>query len=170
MAAQTVFGQSDAVAMELVDAFNAATTGTFCLKLLARRRFSRMMELVDLPKITDPVDIQVFGGHDQADRVGLSGTYDDMYGVHVLIQQVVGAGEDAEAQCGRLIQLRSQISEFLMSTRLDTNNAVHNIANSHVFSHRHGPEGVYDLNRLEKLNAFYSDLIVTYKAPGLRRQ
>jgi hypothetical protein len=165
---QTVFGQSDAVALELVTALNAASTAKmFCLTLTAEHLFARKLDLAGIPGMTDPVGVQVFPGHDQADRDGLSGMYDDIYGVHVLLlQKVAGA---AETQVPLLMQLRSQIAEFLCSRALACPAAVHPFENARVFAHRHGPEGVYDLARLESTNVFYSDMIVTYKTAVRRR-
>ena len=175
-APQTIFGQSDALALKVVALLQARSDANlFCLTLTASRVFARQMDLDanaphPIPGIGSPVDVQVFPGHDQADRVGVSGQYDDIYGVHVLLQQQVGAGTAAETQCALLMQLRSQVLEFLMSQAITTTNAVHNFTNSHVFAHRHGgKEGIYDLERLEQQHAFYSDVIFTYKAPGLRR-
>jgi hypothetical protein len=170
---QTQFGQSDALALELVDGLNAASAaGRFCLRLTASRVFARKMELASLPKIGDPVDVQLFPGHDGADREGISGIYDDTYGVHIVIQQVVvdtPNGGISESQCALLMQLRTQMLDFLMSKRVDTTRAVHNFTNAHVLACRHGKEGVYDLLKLEAFNTFYSETILTYKVAGLRR-
>jgi hypothetical protein len=169
---QTVFGQSDAAALELVTALNAASAaGTFCLTISAQRLFARLLDLPSIPAIGTAVSVQVFPGHDQTDRDGLSGIYDDIYGVHVLIlQKVAGA---AETQVPLLMQLRSQISEFLCSQALTLAAAVHPMptgSKARAFAIRHGPEGIYDLARLESSNVFYSDMIVTYKAGGMRRR
>ena len=167
---QTTFGQSDAVALELVTALNDASDASlFCLSLKAERLFARKMDIAEIPDKDSPVNVQVFPGHDQADRVGISGIYDDLYGVHVLLQQRVG--DAAETQVALLMLLRSQITKFLCSKVLSCaeGTVVDPFYRAHVVAHRHGPEGVYDLSRLESHNLFYSDIILTYKAAGIRR-
>ena len=166
---QTVFGQSDAAARSLVTALNAASgAGAFCLSLTAATTYARRMEVGDIGNVGAPVNVQVFPGHDAADRVGFSGQYDDTYGVHVLLQQHVGAV--AETQVPLLLQLRSEVAEFLMARGLTVPAAVHAFSNAHVLGLRHGPEGVYWLDRLEQLNCFYADMILTYRAAGLCRR
>ena len=166
---QTIFGQSDALALAVVDLLNDASAGkAFCLDLSASRVFARIMDLKAIPDSTSAVSVQVFPGHDQADRAGLSGPYDDTYGVHVVLQQRVGGV--VETQCPLLMQLRTQITEFLAATRIDCPAAVHPFKNAHLFAHRTADnKGVYDLMRLEEFNAFYAEIVLTYKVPGLRR-
>ena len=171
MTAQIIFGQSDAVARELVTALNdASTANLFCLSLTAETVYARKMNVTDIPKTGEPVNVQVFPGHDAADRVGISGIYDDVYGVHVLLQQHVA--DAPETQVPLLMLLRSQIAKFLCSKALTCpeGTVVDPFERAHVVAHRHGNEGVYDLGRLEALNVFYSDMIVTYRAAGLRRR
>ena len=174
---QTVFGQSDAVARELATALNAADAGgAFCLRLVAEVRYARLMAisskedptLPHIPDIGDPASVQMISAGDQGDRTSLGSTYDDTYGVHVLLQQHVGAS--TETQVPLLLQLRSEIMEFLLNGTMAPTAAVHPFKNAHVLTYKQ-PQGemLYDLDRLESLNAFYSDTILTYKAAGLRR-
>jgi hypothetical protein len=139
----------------------------FCLSIAPVRQFARKLDLKDISNIGDPVAVQVFPGHDMSDRDGLGGIYNDTYGVHVLMLQHVGA--EAETQCPWLMLLRSQIAEFLSGQVFTCTAALHPFANSHIVAVRHGPEGVYDLARLESTNVFYSDMILTNKAGGFRR-
>jgi hypothetical protein len=130
----------------------------------------RDLDIKNLPTPGQPVDVQIFPGHDQADREGISGVYNDIYGIHIVMQLYTGTRAVTEAQGPGFLALRTRILEWLMSKLLTTTNAVHNFKNSSLFAHRHPAHGVYDLVRLEEVNAFYSEIIVTYKAPGLRRQ
>jgi hypothetical protein len=171
-APQTKFGQSDAAALELVALLTAANTANaFCLAIAPVRLFARKLDLKDIPIADQPVAVQVVPGHDQGDRDGMGGMYNDTYGVHVLLLQVCGA--NVETQCPLLMQLRSEIVEYLCGKGLTCpeGTVVHPFARAQVIGHRHGPEGVYDLTRLEDhAGLFYSDIILTYKAGGLRRQ
>ena len=177
---QTKFGQSDALALQVVTLLQGANDNgftlcgdnyTFCLNIAPVRQFARKLDLTDIPNIGDPVAVQVFPGHDQSDRDGLGGIYNDTYGVHVLMLQHVAAA--AETQCPWLMLLRSQIAEFLSGQGLTLEAALNRLPSgslARVVAVRHGPEGVYDLARLESTNVFYSDMILTYKAGGLRRK
>jgi hypothetical protein len=174
---QTAYGQSDAVARELAAALNEASDlGAFCLRLAAEVRYARLTALGSpddpdaprIPSIGEPASVQIISAGDQGDRTSLGGTYDDTYGVHVLLQQHVGAA--AETQVPLLLQLRSEVLEFLLNSTMAPAAAVHPFKNAHVLTYKQ-PQGemLYDLDRLESLNAFYSDTILTYKAAGLRR-
>ena len=168
-AEQTIFGQADAVALTIAGALNAASAaGSFCLPLKARWLQEREIDVKVLPKIGEPVDVQIFPMHDQADRTALMNFYDDLYGVNILIQQVVGG--QVKTQIPILSLLRSQVFEWLMSQPLTTTNAVHNVKGIHVNAVRPSKEGLYWIERLHQEGAFYSDNTVTFKAPGLRRQ
>jgi hypothetical protein len=174
---QTDYGQSEAVADQIVALLNA---GTFTLNVSAVKRFARRVDLADISQaeLGQAVTVDVFPGMDNADqgavdpqRSTMNNLFTDTYGVHILIQQLVGADATgvAEARCSNLMLLRSQIAELVMGTRLSAANAVHPLANIRVIGVRSAPEGVYDLARLESHNVFESEMIVTYRAPGLRR-
>ncbi len=161
---QTIFGQADAAAVELAEALNDAT---FSLEVSATRTFVRRIEIGDVPAVGEAVGIQVIPTYEQTDSVGLSGQYDDLYGVTLVIQQQVAG--DGETQVPLLLRLRSEIIELLCGTTLTTTAAVHGYARARVQSVRHGQEGLYDLARLESENVFYSALTIVYKAAALRR-
>jgi hypothetical protein len=167
------YGQSDAVAVELAAALNTASDAdAFCLKVDAKRTFARKIEVVDIAGMNDPVTIEVIPGDDLADLVGLDQIYDDAYGCHILILQNATdnmKGGLSETQMQKLLQLRSEISEYLCCHALACPDAVHPFEGARIKACRHGKEGIYDLAKLEQNNVFYSDLIVTYRAPGLRR-
>jgi len=161
---QTTFGQADALAVELVTALNAAT---FSLGVSAERTFTRRMLVESIPGVGEDVSVQIIPGHEQMERDGQGGQYKDLYGVHVLLQQHVGAA--AETQVPLLLCLRDEIVEYLCGHAVSSDNAVHPFAGAVVQSVKHGPEGLYDLGKLESENVFYSDLIVTYRPASLRR-
>jgi hypothetical protein len=164
---QVIFGQSDAVALYLVDALNAASAGNvFSLKLAARRLFFRAVDIGNIPKIGEPVDVQIIPMHEQSDREGAD-RYQDVYGVHLVFQQSVGA--QAQDQMPWLMLLRDQVAEYLMSKAMAVTNAVHNFKGAHVNGVRHGKEGVYDETKLQKDGVFYSDTILTYRTQELTR-
>jgi hypothetical protein len=167
----TKYGQSDAVAVEITAALNNRSS-LFCLPVSAERLFQRKLDLGDISNIGDPVTIEVFPGDESSDLMGLDRIYDDTYGCHILILQNaadVTNGGLSESQAALLLRLRSEIVEFLCSCVLACPDAVHQFTNSIVRAVRHGKEGLYDLTRLEQSNVFYSEIIVTYRAVGLRR-
>jgi len=166
---QTAYGQTVALADAIVVELNAAS---LCLAVSAERKFARLLDLKDIPKIGESVRIDVFPGDELEDRTGLSGTFIDTYGVHFLIQQQVTDttnGGISETQVSLLMQLRSQIIEMLCSRTISGSTAVHPFSKAHIIAVRHGAEGVYDLAKLEGEKVFYSDSILTYKAPVTRR-
>lgn len=164
------FGQSVALADEIVAGLNAATT--FCLEIEAVRRFVRKTELADLPRIDDPVQVDVFPGMISSERNALDGVYTDTYGIHVIMQQVVADATNgglSEAQVALLLQLQSEIVEFLCARLVTAPFAVHPFSGARVVAVRQGDDGIYSLPRLEEHNAFYCDTILTYRMAGLRR-
>ena len=171
--AQAVFGQTVALADALVTALNAQSA-SLALPILAVRTFARKLDLGDIPAIGEKVMLQIIPGEDLADRIAMNNLYDDTYGVHVLMLQRVSdaaLGGISEAQVGCLMQLRSEIIEFLCGAMISCPAAVHPFARARVTGVRHGAEGAYDLSRLESEAAlFYSDTILTYKAAGLCRR
>ena len=173
MATQTTFGQTDAAARAIV---TSLTTGsaTFCLGVSPVRLFARKLDLASIPEIGQAVMIQVVPGDDLSDRLSMNGLYDDTFGVHVLMLQRIAdltSGGISESQAALLMQLRSEIIEWLCARQLACPAAVHPFAGAQVISVRHGKEGAYDLSRLETEAAlFYSDIIFTYRAVGLHRR
>lgn len=173
-----IHGQSDAVAVTVAAALNAASdAGAFCLDLHARRLFARKLDVADISVIGSPVTVEVIPGNDMADLVGLDGTFDDTYGCHViLLQNIVDSagttGGIDESAASMLLRLRGELVEYLCQHPIncDANTVVHPFSLARVKAIRNGPEGVYDLSRLEQINVFYSEIIVTYKAAGLRRR
>jgi len=168
----TKYGQSDAVALELVAALNDASP-SFCLPVAAERKFARVREIAAVSKIGESVAVHVFPGAEQSEVSGISGVYDDTYAVHVLLQQNVTdttSGGLSESQLALLMKLRAEIIEYVCARRMSCPDAVHPFSGAIVAKVAHGPEGVYDLARIESMNEFYSDVIFTYRAVGLRRR
>lgn len=161
------YGQSDAVAIELAAALNNAA---FCLPVSATRKFARLLTLETVSVIGQPVTIQVIPASELSSRVGMDGVYDDVYMCNILLlQNISTAGGLSETQAALLLRLRSQIVELVCSHVLSCPNAVHPFERAVATACHHGNEGVYDIARLEEDGLFSSDLIVTYKASGLRR-
>ncbi|MCK5017249.1 MAG: hypothetical protein KAS32_09260 [Candidatus Peribacteraceae bacterium] len=164
------YGQTDAVAVELTEALN---NFSFNLELTATRRFARKLDYSDLAGIDDPVTVEVIPGDELQDLVGLDHVFDDIYGCHIVLMQNMTDKVDgglSETQMAAVLRLRSEIIEYLGQTMLACPNAVHPFENAPMVAARHGREGVYDLEKLEQSNIFYSDIIVTYKVVGLRRK
>ena len=150
------YGQSDAVAVELTTALN--NWGSFILSISATRRFARKLDISTIANIDEDVTVEVIPGDDMADLTGLDQIYDDTYGCHIVLMQNVAdltSGGLSEAQMALLLQLRSEIIEFLCSRRLDAPDAVHPIVNARIHAVRHGREGIYDLEKLEQNNIFF---------------
>jgi hypothetical protein len=172
MSSPTKHGQTEAVAVEVAAALNAASA-TFILPVSAVVLHARKLGIGDINKIGSAVTVQVFPGDLLADLMGLSRMYDDTYGCHVLLLQNVvddTNGGLSETQVALLVRLHSEIIEFLGSRSLSCPNAVHPFFGAVAKAFRQGHEGVNDLLRLEGENLFYSDLIVTYHTAGLRRK
>lgn len=169
------YGQSDAVAVEIVDALNNRSPN-FCggtLGVSAERKFARRLDFSDLSVIGENATVEVIPGDDLADLAGLDYIYDDTYGCHIVILQNVTDttnGGLKESQMALLLRLRSEIIDWLCGSALSCPDAVHPFEGAQIFAVRHGNEGIYDLEKLEQLNIFYSDIIVTYKAVGIRRK
>ena len=168
----TLYGQSDAVAVAVAAALTA-NSANFCLTVAAERLFARKLDVGAISSIGQPVTIEVIPGEDSADLAGLSRMYDDTYGCHVTLLQNIGdptRGGYSESQATLLVALRSQIVEFLAKTALVCPEAVHPFSGAFLKHVRPPKEGdVYDLTKLESTGLFYSELILTYKMPGLRR-
>lgn len=169
------YGQSDAVAVAVAAALNAASDAdSMCLKVVATRKFLRRTDFKDISVIGTPVTIEVIPGVELEDLVGLGGRFDDTYGCHVTILQNVAdntgtSGGLVEDQMALLLRLRSEIIELLCGGPLDCLAAVNPFAGAPVQAVRHGKEGLYDHGHLDN-NVFYSELILTYKAAGLCRR
>ena len=170
---EAIQGQTVALVDSIVTWLNAqddAQTGNvdgsaFCLRLKAQRRFAILDDLTKLPKIGTPVQIDVFAGHEQEQRQGLSRVFLANYSVHILIQQFVGADTVAETQCALLMRLRSEIIDALKGIDQRVDDAVRPYFPAGLITISHGPEGPYDLTKLAAtLCVFSSDTILTYKA------
>jgi hypothetical protein len=164
---QTVFGQSDALALALV-ALIGAKAGTLVLPVTAERRFSRKDDLPDIPTFADPVSIDVFPDVEVTERFGMH-SFTSQYAVHLYIQQQVSGALDPEAQCALLCQLRSQIIEGLKAYGpLPVTNAVVAFpgAGAVLVHAKSADKGLYDLGRLESEHVFESDTILLFKAAG----
>lgn len=172
----TKYGQSHAAALAVAALLEAAdaAAGALCLDLDVQTTFVRRRKIEDIKSIADSkVSVDVIPGSDMGDREAMGGIYGETYGVHVLIQQQVSdesASEPDEDQVALLVRLRSEIVEYLCPRGVTAADAVHPFSNATIMAHRHGEEGVYDLGRLEESGVFYSDLILTIRAAGLRRK
>ena len=169
------YGQSDAVAVELVTILNNYSAN-FCggnLGVTAERKFARKLDYADVSTIGSDATVEVIPGDELSDLAGLDYVYDDTYGCHIVIMQNVvdeTNGGLSETQMALLLRLRSEIIDYLCGSLLDCPDAVHPTSRMQVMAVRHGREGIYDLEKLEQSNVFYSDIIITYKAVGIRRK
>ena len=161
---QKVFGQTDALALAIVD-WLTANSGTFVLPVAAERRFALIDDLPSIPVYNAPASVDVFPDIEVSQRQGISTAFSSEYAVHIYIQQQVGGAADEEAQCALLAQLRSQIVESLKLRAFQLTNAVHPVPNvflAHVKSA--DKAGLYNLARLLELHVFESDTILIFKA------
>jgi hypothetical protein len=136
--------------------------------------FPRILDVGAIANIGQPVTINVYAGEDSGDLTGLSHIYDDTYGCHVVIMQNLSdstAGGYSDSQATLLLALRAQIVDFLASKKVSCPEAVHPFAGAFLTHFRPPKEGdVYDLGKLMSTGLFYSEMILTYKMPGLRRR
>ena len=169
------YGQTDAVAVELVTALNNRSS-SFCggdLGVSAERVFARKIDISDISVIGEDVTVEVIPGDEMSDLTGLDFIYDDTYGCHILLLQNVADtanGGLSEAQIALLLRLRSEIIDWLSGSLLSCPDTVHPFSGAQIYAVRHGKEGIYDLEKLEQNNIFYSDIILSYKAVGIRRK
>jgi hypothetical protein len=160
--AQTVFGQTDALALAVSDWINA-NSATFCLPVAAERRFRLVSDLPSIPTTSESVSVDVFPDIEVGERQGISTAFHSEYAIHIYIQQQTGT--DEESQCAILTQLRSEIIEGLKTRAFDLTNAVHPV--SRVFLNHiknADKEGLYSLSRLIEFHVFESDTILIFKA------
>ena len=82
--AQTVFGQTDALALSI-----AAWLNTFPLSMpiKAQRRFVLVDTASALPDVNSPVQVDIFPDIEICDRQGVSPAFASHYAVHLFIQQ-----------------------------------------------------------------------------------
>ncbi len=166
---QTVFGQTDALALAVVDFLNTMSA-SFCTPISAERRFALVTDLSLIPPFDSPASIDVFPDIENTERKGLS-TFTSDYAIHLYIQRRTD-GTDEEGACALLAQLRSQIIESLKTAVLSIPNAVHPIApRGIVLTHARSadrspgnPAGLYNLARLLEAHVFESDTILMFKA------
>ena len=173
-AAPARYGQSHAAA-RAVEALLATgqTAGAFVLSIAPTTRLVRRTDQADIPVIGESVAVDCIPGDNQSDRGGIGGIYDDVYGVHIVMQQHIVAsatGLVSESQAALLMRLRSEMLEYLCARAINAPDAVHPFRGAMIVAHRAGGEGVYDLARLESGNLFYAEMILTIRASGLRRK
>lgn len=165
MSDQTVFGQTDALALD-VAAWLTSQADTFCLPVAAERRFVRQDELKNIPQSDMPVSVDVFPDAEHGKRQGASVAFAGEYIVHLYLQQqVAGSGDEEESRCALLAQLRSQIIEGLKRTQFDLTTAVHPVQSVIMIEFKSADaKGLYDLERLLQKHVFESDTILIFKA------
>jgi hypothetical protein len=161
--AQTTFGQTDALALEVVAWLND-NAHEFCLPIVAERRFRLISELGEIPAASASASVDVFPDVDTSERLGVAPAFTSSYTIHVFIQQQVGGNPGPEAQCTLLTQLRSQIIEGLKPLMFSLVNAVHPTQRVFLTHARSADKGLYNLARLLELNVYESDTILTFKA------
>jgi hypothetical protein len=167
MAAQTTFGQTDALALALVE-WLETNAATFCLDITAQRRFRLIDELAALPDVDSPVQVDVFPDIEISDRQGISTAFASHYTVHLYIQQRLTSAPDGDedVQCALLTQLRSQIIEGIKLRQFKLTNAVH-VPLQDLFLvqvKNVDQKGLYDLARLLGQHVFASDTILVFRA------
>ena len=165
MSDQTVFGQTDALALD-VAAWVTNHAADFCLPVAAERRFVRQDELKDIPQASMPVSVDVFPASEHGKRQGASVAFAGEYAFHLYLQQqVAGSPDEEESRCGLLAQLRSQIIEGLKRTQFNLTTAVHPVQSVIMIEFKSADaKGLYDLERLLQQHVFESDTILIFKA------
>ena len=167
--AQTVFGQTDALALSI-----AAWLNTFPLSMpiKAQRRFVLIDEVSKLPDANSPVQVDVFPDIELSDRQGISNAFSSHYAVHLFIQQrltsavITDGAKDEDTQCALLTRLRSEIIEGLKSAQIPLTSAVHTSAQGlrMVQVKNADKQGLYDLARLLGQHVYASDTILVFRA------
>ena len=161
--AQTVFGQTDALALSI-----AAWINTFPLSMpiKAQRRFVLVDTASALPDVNSPVQVDIFPDIEICDRQGISQAFASHYAVHLFIQQRLTSAANEDAQCALLTRLRSEIIEGLKSAQIPLTSAVHTSAQGlrMVQVKNADKQGLYDLARLLGQHVFASDTILVFRA------
>lgn len=164
---QVKFGQTDALALAIVDFIN--DLDGLCTPVEAERRFAVVSDLASIPEYDSPASIDIFPDIEVTNRTGIN-NFNSEYAVHLFIQRRTD-GTDEEAACALLAQVRSEIIEALKTSKLSVPNAVHPIARlGIVFLHAKSadrmpgnPAGLYNLSRLLQSHVFESDTILVFK-------
>ena len=171
-APQTIFGQTDALALAVVNYLTVQqAAGVYMLAIAPARRFALIDTLADLPKYNEAASVSVVPSGESSERNGMSHAFDSTCIVHLVMKQVVaGAAIGEEAQCAKLAAVRSQILDGLRTRALDLDNAVHPVKRvfivglkSAVHNAARGPE-LYSLDDLMASHVFHSDTILTFRA------
>jgi len=165
--AQTKFGQTDALALAVVDFINELTD--LCTPVEAERRFALVSDVQSIPQYDSPASIDIFPDIEATNRTGAN-NFNSEYAIHLFIQRRTD-GTDEEAACAVLARLRSEIIEELKKSKLSIPNAVHPIAqHGIVFMNAKSadrmpgnPAGLYNLSRLMQSHVFESDTILIFK-------
>ena len=171
---QTVFGQTDALALTIV-AWMAAgawyyqgqstNPQSFCIPITPQRRFARRDDLASLPNYQQPALVDVFPGLEHGDSRGTSTAFESQYAIRFCIQQQLTGAASEEDQCALLSQLRSQIVEGIKTQRFNLTNAVHPVSNVFLHQIRNADRNdLYDQNILQNDHVFKSDTILIFKA------
>jgi len=162
--AQTVFGQTDALALSI-----AAWLNTFPLSMpiKAQRRFVLIDTASALPDVNSPVQVDIFPDIEICDRQGVSPAFASHYAVHLFIQQRLTGAANEDAQCALLTQLRSQIIEGMKPwPGFQIPNAV-NVPSQGLYLvqvKNADQKGLYDLARLLGQHVYASDTILVFRA------
>ena len=162
--AQTVFGQTDALAQAIVAWINT-NAAIFCVAPSAERRFNPLYELPAIPTFEDAPSVDVVPGGIAVHRESLA-TFTSQYAVNLFIQQQLAGCPDEDELVGLLIQLQSELLESLRTAPLELPNAVHKVKFNQLgfLDSKPGDGGLYSLPRLREARVFESDTILIFKA------
>ena len=81
---QTIFGQTDALALSIVAWLNSFPLS---MSIKAQRRYVLIVTASALPDINSPVQVDIFPDIEICDRQGVSPAFASHYAVHLVIQQ-----------------------------------------------------------------------------------
>ena len=153
-------GQIVALCDAVVGLISDAPAGTFCKDFKVERLF---VPILDTTKISDEVArLDVIPGSDSESRVGggAQGSFSGTYDVHLVLQQRVGAGPDAEAKIAQLMRLRGQLRDYFKRIAIEVDDETQQFRA--VLEAVDAP-APYVLGRLIEQNCFFSEVILAFK-------
>lgn len=171
-AVQSSYGQTDALALAVVEWLGTLDQDKMAVGFEAERRFRLINQLPEIPAWDEPASIDVFPDAEMGERQGMSTAFSSSYAIHIFIQQRLATVPDdgsqgfpsEDEQCALLTLLRSQIIEAIKKLAFDLTDAAHPVDKVFLQSIKSADKGLYNLQRLLEFHVYESDTLLIFKA------